>query len=839
MLDIVSSNLGLLIPRVALTASNAAGPITSPTTSLMVYNTATAGTIPNAVTPGFYYWNGTKWVSLSGGASGNNWSITGNAGTSEGTNFIGNTDSAAIVFKVNNHIAGRIGLLNNAIDNNTSFGNLALYRNTTGANNTAIGTQSLNINTSGGNNTAVGYQSLQSLQSRSNNTAIGCKSLFNNGNSNNTAVGYQTLYQNTTGTHNTGLGVGALQSNDSGNDNVAVGYYALNGNAASTTTQARNVGLGSYAGYNNQGGTDNFFAGLNSGFTNSTGSFNLFVGNQCGYNNTTGGYNLFLGDSAGFSNTVKWDNIFMGLSAGYTNASGVENIFLGNRAGYYNNGSYNLFFGWEAGIHNTTGGFNIFLGAASGASNTQGANNVFLGGLSGISNTSSSNNTYVGIGSGQVTTSANNTLLGYYSGNNTVGGANNTFVGYYSGTGITTNGAYNTFVGANTNATGDFSKSCAIGYNAKVGGSNVMVLGGVAGSGDDVNVGIGVSNPVATLEVNGDGKFYNGLVIDNSNLNSGSVMASSLTFGSGSGEGIGSKRTAGGNQYGLDFYTGFSRRMSITSGGNVGIGTTAPSFPLDVNLSTGTYAPNYAFYAYGGSAVTGVWTGGDNNISIRASGRVLATEFDAYSDARIKKILGITNNINDLNTLMNIKITNYKYIDSIGKGNRTYKKVIAQELEAVYPIAVSKHTDVVPDIYRKTEICEGRIYLRNNLKVGEKVKLIFDNSTELVEVEQADATGFVVNSKANGNVFVFGREVNDFRTVDYEALSTLNISATQQLAKENVELKKIVTKQSETIEQLKEDVKNIQVLLKSNNIILKPDLNINVSVEKNKINTIK
>src|SRR6185312_7812807 len=49
MLDIVSSSKGLLIPRVALTATNTAGPVISPTTSLLVYNTATAGTILNNV----------------------------------------------------------------------------------------------------------------------------------------------------------------------------------------------------------------------------------------------------------------------------------------------------------------------------------------------------------------------------------------------------------------------------------------------------------------------------------------------------------------------------------------------------------------------------------------------------------------------------------------------------------------------------------------------------------------------------------------------------------------------------------------------------------------------
>jgi hypothetical protein len=63
MLDISSANSGLLIPRVALSALNNNSPIgASITTSLLVYNTATAGTAPNAVTPGYYYWDGAKWV---------------------------------------------------------------------------------------------------------------------------------------------------------------------------------------------------------------------------------------------------------------------------------------------------------------------------------------------------------------------------------------------------------------------------------------------------------------------------------------------------------------------------------------------------------------------------------------------------------------------------------------------------------------------------------------------------------------------------------------------------------------------------------------------------------
>jgi hypothetical protein len=71
------------------------------------------------------------------------------------------------------------------------------------------------------------------------------------------------------------------------------------------------------------------------------------------------------------------------------------------------------------------------------------------------------------------------------------------------------------------------------------------------------------------------------VIIDPTGLNAGSVTPG-LTFGASSGEGIASKHTAGGNQNGLDFYTGFTNRMSIANTGNVGIGTTTPSSSLHV-----------------------------------------------------------------------------------------------------------------------------------------------------------------------------------------------------------------------------------------------------------------
>jgi hypothetical protein len=69
-LDVFATDRGFLPPRVALTAANVFAPITgtsSAAAGLLIYNTATAGTVPNNVVPGYYFWNGTAWIQISNG----------------------------------------------------------------------------------------------------------------------------------------------------------------------------------------------------------------------------------------------------------------------------------------------------------------------------------------------------------------------------------------------------------------------------------------------------------------------------------------------------------------------------------------------------------------------------------------------------------------------------------------------------------------------------------------------------------------------------------------------------------------------------------------------------
>jgi len=89
------------------------------------------------------------------------------------------------------------------------------------------------------------------------------------------------------------------------------------------------------------------------------------------------------------------------------------------------------------------------------------------------------------------------------------------------------------------------------------------------------------SSVVMLLTYDGKMSLRGELAMDQGNTNAGTV-AGGLRFGYASGEAIASKRNAGGNQYGLDFYTASTPRVSIANNGNVGIGTTSPAAPLDI-----------------------------------------------------------------------------------------------------------------------------------------------------------------------------------------------------------------------------------------------------------------
>ncbi len=119
-LEISATDKGFLAPRVALTATNSGSPITSPAIGLIVYNTATAGASPYNVSPGYYYYDGSIWVSMSASTIIPAGSVQTFAGSSAPLGYL-ICDGSAISRTVYANLFAAIGTLYGAGNGSTTF----------------------------------------------------------------------------------------------------------------------------------------------------------------------------------------------------------------------------------------------------------------------------------------------------------------------------------------------------------------------------------------------------------------------------------------------------------------------------------------------------------------------------------------------------------------------------------------------------------------------------------------------------------------------------------------------------------------------------------------------
>jgi len=504
MLEIKSTNKGLLIPRVTLTGTNDVATISSPATSLLIYNTTTV----SDVTPGFYFWNGSAWTKLSGSATLTGWSTTGNAGTSVGTNFLGTTDNNGIDIRTNNVIKarfttkGQLEFLNTGSSVFIGEG-AGAADNLSANNNVFVGYQSGNKNTTGELNTALGYQSLYNNTIGNWNSALGYRALYNNTASYNVAVGYNSLSGSNTGTYNVAIGYEALIANTSGYQNVSVGAASLFKN----TTGYYNMAIGSESLHENTTGDQNTATGIRSMYANQSGDNNTSNGYYSLYSNTTGTYNTAIGINA------------------MSNYNGIGNTAIGSAAlnGVSGSGNYNTAVGYEALINSTTGGYNTALGFNSLYYNSSGTKNSALGLYALQENTSGSNN--IGIGEYSVLhngTGDHNIGIGYLALGGNANFSNNIGIGNQAGGNIT---------GSNNILIGNFAYAPVIANNNQLNIGNLIYGTGLDGTyytNSTGNIGIGVTAPSQKLEVFGNIEmsdarskiFYRG---DNTTTHIGSV----------------------------------------------------------------------------------------------------------------------------------------------------------------------------------------------------------------------------------------------------------------------------------------------------------------------------
>ena len=662
-LDITATNKGLLMPRIALTGTGDITTIPAPATSLLIYNTATAGIGKTAVTPGFYFYSGTAWSPLttSGTTAAGGWSTTGNAGT-DANSFIGTTDNQPLKFKVNNISAGGLDPLNE----NVAFGLHTLDSIEFAVKNIAIGFNSLHNNTVGNNNIGVGSRALHYNVDGSQNVAIGTSALvFNKSGSGNTAAGFSAAYNNVSGFSNVAIGTRALFLNQEGNHVIAIGDSAL---------------------YNNMAG-ENLAIGSKALFANNSGVYNTAVGNQSLFNNLSGSQNTAVGRHSLFNNNV-----------------GIQNTALGYQSSFNNlYGNYNTAVGYNSLFFNESGNNNTALGHGSLQKNLASANTA-IGTQSLNGNTTGTRLTAVGFNAlGKSTTGDYNTAMGAFSLYNNLDGYKNTTVGDFSLMG-NLNGAYNTALGhaaLNTNVSGNYntavgyaadiygtnySNATAVGAFAQVACSNCVVLGsinGYNGAGVSTNVGIGTISPQKTLHVNPNGQ--GGIAIGNNLVSGGYTM-----LNMGISQEIGGYAFVQGGKSG----SAFGNLALNPGGGFVGIRTTSPLTPLHIKQTSDDFPYNggLRLERNGNSSHWDISTGYADQLEFVFNGAPklyfssIDGEIYTTSDLRMKK--DITSVETVLQKLMKLEAKSYHYVDNNMEAPLSYG-FIAQEVEKIFPDVIS------------------------------------------------------------------------------------------------------------------------------------------------------
>ncbi|TKC06799.1 hypothetical protein FA048_16510 [Pedobacter polaris] len=273
-------------------------------------------------------------------------------------------------------------------------------------------------------------------------------------------------------------------------------------------------------------------------------------------------------------------------------------------------------------------------------------------------------------------------------------------------------------------------------------------------------------------------------------------------------------RISGWNGVELGVTSSNSTALSVSRAGFVGIGVNA-QFPLHVtNIKGGStqgYTQNAEAFALGYRVLTHYPTARNfSTCSIFAEGDVVSrnafvsTSSSIYSDIRLKKDIILSSSAEDLEKIKQIEIVNYKMIDTIAD-HKIYKKVIAQQVEKVYPRAVGVGFSTLPNVFelataivaQKDSLFTISITKTKDLKIGDKVELKCEPAQDVnVEVIAIAKYNITVKSATALNeqksVFVYGTIASNVLTVDYDAISMLNVSATQELAKMVAALQKQV-----------------------------------------------
>lgn len=415
VLDISSTSKGVLIPRMTQAQRLA---IASPANGLLVFQTdGTKGLYFNTGTSGTPSWE--RAITDNTINTSTQWSLTGNASTTVGTNFMGTTDNADLVFKTSGtermriKTDGSLGIANNNPGEKLDVTGKIItsqFQITTGATNGYFLFSDASGNGSW-NNTYP--SSITKIWDLDQDTKVDVEE-----NADEDLVRFKTA-----GTTRFIMGPGPRLRPQNTGESVFIGEYA--GRSDDLTTN-QNTFLGVWAGANTTTGSCNVAIGYTCMSSNTTGSYNTGVGYYTLYGTNTN-YNTMLGVSSnGYGSAGGDNNISIGnYSLNQAAAANTNNIGFGSNIMRYGSGTYTYNIGFGGMSQLTNGTHNIALGESANDYNQAGNYNVCVGLYAGQGSTLSSNSNNVVLGEYALKTSGtscgSNIIVGYSAGINETG----------------------------------------------------------------------------------------------------------------------------------------------------------------------------------------------------------------------------------------------------------------------------------------------------------------------------------------------------------------------------------------------------------------------------------
>jgi len=119
--------------------------------------------------------------------------------------------------------------------------------------------------------------------------------------------------------------------------------------------------------------------------TNANFHLNTAVGDSAGSNVTSGTYNTLVGKAAGTSITNGTVNTCIGVSTGIAITGGDDNTLMGGWAGQDVSGSGNTYIGRNSGRNGGSGNLNTYVGYFAGDNADKGSSNIAMGSQAGYS----------------------------------------------------------------------------------------------------------------------------------------------------------------------------------------------------------------------------------------------------------------------------------------------------------------------------------------------------------------------------------------------------------------------------------------------------------------------